>query len=742
MSIEKYISPFIANQFPSFYQEEGPNFIAFVKAYYEWMESSGAPLHEARSLFEYLDIDTTSDVFIKNFKKTLIESIPENVVVDKRLLMKHVLELYRAKGTKRAYALLFRMIYGEDIDLYIPGNYIFKPSDNTWKIPSYIETTSHPKLASLIGTKIRNNAGATAIVESVDKKIVNGRTVNILSITNLIDKFRVGDRIYQAISNDVTSTDGPFVTGSLNAIGVTNGGSDYNIGDILDIIGSGIEGKAKVASVINDFTGSINFLLVDGGSGFSTNAIVTVKQTLNLDITDATGILSIGQKLTDATTNANGTIVFANSSLIRIVDRSLTLSFGDGNQVTTDSGSATIFRQTGGTGSGASFKVGGIRDKELVNLNTDVISNYYDVILDQTSNTLMISVSSVSGTFGVGETVNSTANSLMLEGVVISSNNVANGESLSNTTLGISGLYVYRADVSHVYVTSSTDSNLNNANIVAGTILVSNTSSSVLQLVTKPSKETITGNAVIASVTGSNLNISSVNGYFVPSKTITSNSGATANISTVTRLTDWQFAKRPLTATNLDTILDSALTYQIFEIGTIDYLSSINPGSQYTSKVYIDVIEPAVAALNTTDVYGRTKGHNATIDSKIVGGNGIITAVEIINSGYGYIDNEILTLQSAINPTLVEGSTIVELPGRGEGRWLNRKSFTSDEMKLQDSLFYQDFSYQIVAEKMMSVYENVVRTLVHPTGIALYGRYRLNDELIDDESTLIESSIT
>ena len=82
------------------------------------------------------------------------------------------------------------------------------------------------------------------------------------------------------------------------------------------------------------------------------------------------------------------------------------------------------------------------------------------------------------------------------------------------------------------------------------------------------------------------------------------------------------------------------------------------------------------------------------------------------------------------------------MPGLGEGRWLNRKSFASDEMKLQDSLFYQDFSYQIVAEKMLSMYESIVRNLIHPTGIALYGRYRLNDEILDGISSLAESSIS
>lgn len=38
--IEQKISPLIASQFPSFYQDEGPNFIAFVKAYYEWLETN------------------------------------------------------------------------------------------------------------------------------------------------------------------------------------------------------------------------------------------------------------------------------------------------------------------------------------------------------------------------------------------------------------------------------------------------------------------------------------------------------------------------------------------------------------------------------------------------------------------------------------------------------------------------------------------------------------------------------
>lgn len=37
--IEQAVSPLVENMFPDFYYEEGPNFVAFMKAYYEWLET-------------------------------------------------------------------------------------------------------------------------------------------------------------------------------------------------------------------------------------------------------------------------------------------------------------------------------------------------------------------------------------------------------------------------------------------------------------------------------------------------------------------------------------------------------------------------------------------------------------------------------------------------------------------------------------------------------------------------------
>ena len=176
MKIEKFISPLIERQFPSFYREEGQNFIEFVKTYYEFLEQSGNVIEASRSLLEYGDVDETKEEFLKYFKNKYINSLPENVLTDKRLLIKHVADLYNSKGSERGYRLLFRLLFNEDIDFYIPGEHLFKPSESKWNVPRYIEVTGNKYLDNMIGYKIHNGNGSSALVESVYTKNINGKS--------------------------------------------------------------------------------------------------------------------------------------------------------------------------------------------------------------------------------------------------------------------------------------------------------------------------------------------------------------------------------------------------------------------------------------------------------------------------------------------------------------------------------------------------------------------------------------
>ena len=272
MSIEKYISPFIQTQFPEFYREYGPNFIAFVKAYYEWLESDGNPLNVARSLYEFGDIDTTLEDFIIYFKNKYMSDLPISTAADPRLLVKHITDLYRSKGTPRAYELLFRILFNEDIQIYIPGDDLFRLSNNEYVRTHYIEVADNEHLKDLVGKHIRSSDRlGDAVVEDYYVKNVNNKILNVLVLTSITGVFKYNQRVicddlyvnqygntisayeYEQLSSTdqsqyslaLTVSNGPFILGSLSGIGITNGGAGFSIGDFLLLNAEGSSGVAR-----------------------------------------------------------------------------------------------------------------------------------------------------------------------------------------------------------------------------------------------------------------------------------------------------------------------------------------------------------------------------------------------------------------------------------------------------------------------------------------------------------------
>ena len=86
------ISDLVSNQFPAFYKEQGPNFITFVKAYYEWMEQEENIVGSSRNLYSTFDIDTTPDAFLEHFKHKYMNGLPPEILGNQRFLQKHILQ--------------------------------------------------------------------------------------------------------------------------------------------------------------------------------------------------------------------------------------------------------------------------------------------------------------------------------------------------------------------------------------------------------------------------------------------------------------------------------------------------------------------------------------------------------------------------------------------------------------------------------------------------------------------------
>jgi hypothetical protein len=684
MSIEKFISPFIESQFPSFYKSEGPNFIAFVKAYYEWMETEGQVVNYSRQLLDIGDVDNSLSQFMTHFKNKYINGLPENVLADRRLLIKHIVDLYNSKGTKNSYKFLFRMMFNEDIDVYIPADHLFSSSSGTWVRPKHIEVGDHPNLKSLEGKVIRSSSGSTAVVDSFSTKRVKGKLINVLYLSDIQGDFYYGEKIYSpgVIEFDNYS---PKVFGSLTTISILNGGAGYNVGDVLDIRGTGSDGQATVASVTQN-NGRVAFELIDGGYGYTINAIVSVVPS-------------------------------------------------------------------NGSGSGATFSIGAIADKQILKIYPDSITPLLYTKLDQDSVGYNLVISNSSGSFATNENITGTGNTVILD-VGYISGGIYSGESLTNTSIGITGankLIVYKSDGNLLYTTGSENAlnspNLYNTDTHTGAILVSNITGSSVTILNKHDKITITGNAALNSSASNtkSLYVYSMNadttpvGYFIPGSTITgSTSGTTAKVVSDTRLTDWNVGgsvfPAALGAVNLDTPLKNALRVENVEIGRIAYLTNINPGTGYAFSPTVTISEPIIYSLDIKDGRGGFWGYDAVVRAKAGTANGVVTSIRVTDSGSGYVPDEYVYLVSNTNDIAVSGIAIVDSTGTDRGYYVNNKGFLSDTMYLQDSNYYQEFAYEIAVPRMLDTYKNIVLDLVHPVGMSLFGKYAVSSRVVGQKS--------
>lgn len=269
MDNEKLISPYISSQFPAHYRENYPQFVEFVRMYYTWLEQGDQAVGHARHLQEYRDIDETPEEYISYFKNKYLPYIKFITSVDKRTLVKHVQDLYRAKGTERGVDLFFKLVYGVDADVYYPSTDLFRLSDNIWVKRNYLEIGHLELIGDYIGKQIYGTrSGATAFAERFIQKKVGPKYINILFISNMVGDFMYNEKIaYVGITDSDRKR--PRVIGSLTKLDITTGSKDFKVGDLVKIESAhGYGATGRVANVYNT-SGLVDFQLVDGGWGYT-----------------------------------------------------------------------------------------------------------------------------------------------------------------------------------------------------------------------------------------------------------------------------------------------------------------------------------------------------------------------------------------------------------------------------------------------------------------------------------------
>jgi hypothetical protein len=272
--VKAKVSSVVSRQVPEFIREDNTQFIAFLEAYYEFLEQT-----EKRNLESTRDIDDTIDSFIQYFRNEVLLHVPLSTLSDKRYLAKQIHELYRSKGTTKSYEFLFRILFNETPQLYFPKTDMLRLSDGKWDqavIIRCIETSGNS--FNLIGQTISQGI-SRASVESVIKFQIGADTVAELTLNekSIVGTFNTTDSItgLDNTNNSVITLD---ILSVITDFEINNNGSYYRVGDPIDLIsGTGTDAQIEVTNI---GYGSIDDIIIDNpGSGYSIGTELTFDNT-------------------------------------------------------------------------------------------------------------------------------------------------------------------------------------------------------------------------------------------------------------------------------------------------------------------------------------------------------------------------------------------------------------------------------------------------------------------------------
>jgi len=839
---EKTISNLIQSHFPFFYTEDNPLLVEFVKKYFEWMESENQALYHARRIPDYKDIDGTVDKFLVYFKEKYLKNIQFQTAASTKRMVKNSLDLYRSKGTPRAIDLMFKVVFDTPAEVYLPSRDIFRLSSADWYEQYYLEVTPAPINVTFVGKQIEGvQSGCTAFIEKLVRKKIKGTFVETFIISGIpFGKHFITGELLKT-SGQTAISKNPKVIGSLTNVQVLSGSEGFAIGDIVDITSpKGTGAKGRVTDIA-EVTGKVDFNLVDGGFGYTTNANIYVSNSVfrisnvqvntsisntayfidydtivapqaRINIINATSAFEVGDRIftyqTGGSVKGEGSVqrVQGNTSSANVY-----VSILSGNLEVSGGSSVNAYFSASNTKS-ANIGAGGYNDStETANVigiadavrlsyanstpfpNNEYIYQLSDVgvvsasgrIIDTSSSGLtgVLTVNSVSGLFLPSKQIYSNTGGLQANvtsiGVDLGVVNVS-GQFFSNTDN-----YFYCQDGSNTPYTTATITTISTGSL-AGFLIANNLSNpETLEIDTD---------------------------YIAP------------YLSTMLNATNYTPLNAPVGA-NLSSIIAESLNFDAITIGTISAITGINSGTEYNIPPIIKIDEPLISQYGKRDIYikisntaggafnigeiitqpatgarGKVKtansstiyirslsfensfsnsaantsvvgagsgatanvdyvftdyttkfmGLNAVVSANVVSEEGSVTNIEIVDSGFGYLHLEngstFASLDGkrvgSVSPLL--GTRTANTESRGQegkslGRYRNEDGFLSAGKKLQDSYYYQEFSYEVRSAVTLDKYEAMLKQLLHVAGTKYFAA-TVRSSVLSVSSTITTNS--
>ena len=183
------------------------------------------PVENIQQLLNYSDPDHTISDFLNQMKEEFLNTIPRDTddAVSTRKLIKNIKSLYRAKGTAKAHKAFFRILFNETAEVYTPTDDMLRVSDGSWNVQTFIRCTQ-TALQSVYNPIFLTGQTITQ-ANDPSSTTINKAT----AIVENVLKFQEGStEIIEIILNTETIT-GTFVNGT-EVTGISNVDEDITIG--------------------------------------------------------------------------------------------------------------------------------------------------------------------------------------------------------------------------------------------------------------------------------------------------------------------------------------------------------------------------------------------------------------------------------------------------------------------------------------------------------------------------------
>ena len=261
------IVPFIKEQFPAYIADSQTLLIPFMQAYYEWMQQDGNTYGVLNDLANLSSIDKSLVKFTEEFNDEYLSNFPKDILTDKALTIKHINDLYKAKGTPNAVKLLIQMILGKTSEIFYPSTQILKASDGTWiQDNSIMVSVKSGNIFDIVGKSVQVATSALIFSTIVER-------VRVTAFPNIYEVFLERKLIYDISKNTIISYNDVVAKSEQTIVkfNILNGGSNFSIGQIFEIkTALGFGTFVKVKSV--DSLGAIKSLqIIKFGFGYESN---------------------------------------------------------------------------------------------------------------------------------------------------------------------------------------------------------------------------------------------------------------------------------------------------------------------------------------------------------------------------------------------------------------------------------------------------------------------------------------